>query len=417
MNTSIKLRLATVLGTTLQWYDFSIFGFLAPVIAKNYFPNSSHTAALLNTFVIFAVGFILAPIGSIFFGYLGDRHGRKTALITSIILMGIPTGLIAVLPSYQAIGILAPIILTALRITQGFVASSEFSSSAVFLIEHAPANKKSFFGSLTSSAYSSGLILGALITALLTTSLMPLWSWRLSFALSLLGCFLILLLRRQLQETHPFQNLTFSKKDSLPLFRAIKESPGKILITIGFGWLSSIITFGTFVYMPTYLHVYSHFSLSHAIFLVTIALGVDASLEPFIALAADKIGPYKIILSGILGIMLFSLPIFHGLNSHHHTVVMLSLISMSVLIAITYAPLNAYMVNLFPPEYRCSGFSFAFNLSISIFGGTTPLLLSWLITSTGNPLAPAAYYIFGSIVASVALYCSKNTEKVKLKYV
>ncbi len=415
MKHSIKLRLATVLGTTLQWYDFSIFGFLTPIIAATFFPNTNHIAAILNTFAIFAVGFALAPLGSLFFGFLGDRYGRKTTLISTIIMMSIPTGLIAILPSYQTIGILAPIILTTLRIIQGFVASSEFTSSAVFLVEHAPINRKNFFGSLTSTAYSSGLILGAIITTIVTKPFMPAWSWRLTFALAFVGCLLVLFLRHHLQETAQFQNIKHLDNKGLPLFKAIKKSPKKMIAIMGFGWLTGIITFGTYVYMPTYLHIYCHLNLSRAILLVTIALVVDASLEPLIALAADIIGPRKIIITGLVGIILFSIPIFQGLNSTNLTLITLSLVGLSLLIAITYAPLNTYMVMLFPPEYRCSGFSFAFNLSISIFGGTTPLILTWLIEHTKNTLSPSVYYIFGGIIALISLSLPTRIKRSALK--
>ena len=179
--------LAGVSGTALQWYDFAIFGYFAPIIAATYFPSDNPIAAMLSAFGVFAVGYLLAPIGSIVFGLMGDRYGRKRALTLSILAMAIPTSLIALLPGYQTIGIAAPILVTLLRMIQGFVASSEFTGSAIFLVEHAKQGRKAFYGCLTSSGYSMGVILAGLMASLLTAAFMPDWAWRLGFAVALIA--------------------------------------------------------------------------------------------------------------------------------------------------------------------------------------------------------------------------------------
>jgi MFS transporter, MHS family, proline/betaine transporter len=159
LKVSKKALFAGVSGTALQWYDFTIFGYFAPFIAATYFPSENKFASLLSTLGVFAVGYLLAPLGSFLLGFVGDRLGRKKALTLSILAMTIPTAFISLVSSYQSIGILAPIIITLCRILQGLVASSEFIGSAIFLVEHAKQNQKAFYGSLTSTAYSAGLIL------------------------------------------------------------------------------------------------------------------------------------------------------------------------------------------------------------------------------------------------------------------
>ncbi len=408
---SIKALIAGVSGTALQWYDFAIFGYFAPIIARTFFPSENHTAALLSAFGVFAVGYLLAPLGAIFFGYVGDRYGRKRALSLSILSMAIPTAMISLIPSYAVIGISAPILITLFRVLQGFVASSEFTGSAIFLVEHAKPERRAFFGCLTSSAYSAGMLLAGLAASFFTASFMPSWGWRLAFAVAIIAGVVIFFLRQHVDETPVFQALD-SNKPRVPFLTAIKEMPLTVIGVIGIAWLVSIMTFGTYVFSATYLHSYFNVPLSLATLIITISLLVDASLEPFIALIADKIGLLKVSATGMIALMIFAIPIFHLLASGNLALITAGMVSMSVLIAIIYAPLNAYMVSLFPSHYRYSGFGVSFNVGISLFGGTTPLFMMWLVSKTDNFIAPAWYYVFGSVIGIFALMiCEKSQEK------
>lgn len=398
-----KALLAGVLGTALQWYDFAIFGYFTPIIAATYFPKSSHFAALLSAFGVFAVGYLLAPLGSIVLGYIGDCYGRKKALTLSILGMAIPTAMISIVPGYHLLGIVAPILITLLRVIQGFVASSEFTGSAVFLVEHAKSGKKAFYGCLTSSAYSFGSILAGLMASLLTASFMPDWAWRLGFAVALMAGILIFFLRIHVAETPEYLKIKPNEKLKFPFFEALKEAPLAITGVIGIAWLTGIMTFGTYVFTATYLHTYFNLSLSLATLIITLSLGVDALLEPFIAILADRIGLLQVIKLGMIALLFLSTPIFYLLSIGKVAFITVGMVLMSILIAITYAPLNAYMVSLFPHQYRYSGFGIAFNLGISLFGSTTPLVMMGLVNKTDNFLSPAWYYIFGAIVGLASL--------------
>ncbi|WP_454784025.1 MFS transporter [Legionella sp. WA2024007413] len=408
---SKKALLAGVSGTTLQWYDFAIFGYFAPIIAATYFPADNQMASLLNTFGVFAVGYLLAPLGSIFFGSIGDKFGRKRALTLSILAMAIPTALISIVPGYQLIGISASILITFLRIIQGFVASSEFTGSAIFLVEHAKPEKKAFYGSLTSSAYSFGSILAGLAASFFTASFMPSWGWRIAFALALIAGILIFYLRTHVSETPEYQKITSHEKKHSPFLKAIKEKSYAIIGVIGIAWLVGIMTFGTYVFTATYLHHYFNISLSLATLIITLSLMVDASLEPFIAILADRIGFLRIIQFGMLSLLLLSIPIFLLLSTGDWVLITFGMVLMSILIAITYAPLNAYMVSLFPHQYRYSAFGIAFNIGISLFGGTTPLIMMWLVNKTGNFIAPAWYYILGAIIGLISLAVCEYSQR------
>ncbi|MDW9178587.1 MFS transporter [Legionella pneumophila] len=413
ISSSSKALFAGVSGTALQWYDFALFGYFAPIIAATYFPNDNQFASLLSAFGVFAVGYLLAPIGSLLFGYIGDQFGRKRALTLSILAMAIPTAMISIIPSYQYIGITAPVLITLLRVIQGFVASSEFTGSAVFLVEHAKPEKKAFYGSLTSSAYSAGSILAGLVASFFTASFMPDWGWRIGFGLALVAGILIFYLRTHVAETPEYEKIAQNDKRRLPFLAALKEAPLAVVGIIGIAWLVSIMTFGTYVFTATYLHSYFHISLGLATLIITLALAVDATLEPFIALLADRIGLIKVIRLGMVAMLLLSMPIFCLLATGNVVLMAMGLVFMSILIAITYAPLNAYMVSLFPHQYRYSGFGVAFNVGISLFGGTTPIVMMWLVNTTNNFISPAWYYMFGAIIGlGSIMICEQGRRKL-----
>jgi MFS transporter, MHS family, proline/betaine transporter len=412
---SLKSLLLAVSGTVLQWYDFALFGYFATIIANTYFPETSSFVGLLNTFVMFAVGYLLAPLGAVLFGYIGDYYGRKQALKMSILAMAIPTALMGLVPSYQMIGIAAPMMIMVLRVIQGFVASAEYTGSAIFLVEHAPPQKKALYGCLTSSAYSGGLILAGLSASFFTASFMPTWGWRLGFAFALLGGIIIYYLRTRLLETPEYQEMTQKEKLRFPFKVALKESPFAMIGIIGIAWTVGIITFGTYVFSVSYFQHFFNMPISTAGLIVTIALAVDALLEPCIAFFADKIGHLKMVRRGLACLILFAIPLFYWISSGLTLQIAISMVLLSCIVAIICAPLNAYMVMLFPKQYRYSGFGIAFHLGITIFGGTTPLVMMWLLQMTDNLIAPAWYYVFGGFIGLFSLVLCEYGRRVKME--
>ncbi|WP_419420544.1 MFS transporter [Legionella sp. D16C41] len=406
-----KALIAGILGTVLQWYDFALLGYFSPVIAQTYFPGNNHFISLLSTFGVLAVGYLLAPLGSLVFGYLGDYYGRKRALTISILAMAIPTALISIIPSYNTLGLVAPLLITLLRMMQGFVAGAEFSGSTIFLVEHAKSDKKAFYGSLTSSAYSIGSMLAGLAASFFTASFMPVWGWRLAYAIALVAGLLIFFLRQYVSESPEFQILAKHEKLKKPFLTALKEKPLAMIGVMGLAWLVGIMTFGTYVFMTTYLTTYFGLPLSLVSIIIICALALDALLEPFIALFADKVGHIQVSIIGIISMAFLSIPIFYFIATGSVGNITRGLLLMSVLIALTYAPLNAYMVSLFPKQYRYSGFGVAYHLGLSIFGGTAPMVMLWLIHKSNNLLAPALYYVIGAFIGLNAIALCERSKR------
>ena len=409
---SARALLAGISGTTLQWYDFILFGYFSSIIAKTWFPSADPLASLLHTFGVFAIGYLLAPLGGLIFGFIGDRYGRKRALTISIIAMALATSLISIIPGYQTIGVLAPIIITLLRIIQGMVASAEFAGSTVFLVEHAKPGRKALYGCLTSSGYSSGLMLAGLAASFFTASFMPDWGWRAGFAVALIGGFLIYYLRSHVEESPEFSQ-SHHPQSKIPFITALRKTPKLVIAVMGIAGMTGIMTFGSYVFAATYIQMYSDIPLGTITLIISGALLADALLEPFIAILADKIGFLSVIKTGILTLFILSLPAFYLLSSGSIPQIIAGMLCLSIMIAITYAPLNAYMVTLFPPEYRYSGFGVSFNIGISLFGGTTPLFMLWLLQYTGNFLAPAWYYLFGAIMGLGSLALCESARQKK----
>lgn len=402
--------IAAVAGTLLQWYDFSLFGFLAPVIARVFFATDNPLIALLNTFAIFAVGYCLAPLGAVLFGYIGDRYGRKHALRLSIILMTVPTTAIAFLPGVASWGIVSPILLLLCRLIQGLVASAEFAGSAIFMVEHAPATRRSFYACLPSICYSLGMIVGGMVAAWVSGAQHSDDYWRIAFLLASVGGLLVWYVRHRVAETEVFSTVKQAKRIvSRPLLAAwcnCRREMGQTLALAGF---IGVLSFGCYVYMPTFLHVEVGMPLSKALWQVSIALWVDVLTEPLFAFWADRVGRRRMMLWGS-GLMLVCLWPLVVLLMQGGGASLAALCGFSLLIAFTFAPSNALLALLYAPEYRFSGYATAFNLGMSLLGGTTPLVLTYLVSVSSPQLALLGYFATAILLGGIALLTLKSAR-------
>ena len=409
--TKTKIIFASVLGNALELYDFSLYGIFIPLLTPLFFPTHDPLSSLLLGLGTFAIGFLVRPLGGILFGYLGDRWGRKHALALSIILMAIPTFMMGILPTYHQIGIMAPILLVTCRLFQGLCAGGEYSGASIFIIEHLGEKEEGFAGSLISSAGALGSLIAMSFGALCLNPSFPSWSWRVPF---IIGAFLALFgfyIRRHLQETPDFENAFSARKSAqgLPLTIAFSKYPLALLKAFIIGALANMLANTLVVYFNVYLTKVVGVSLSTSMFLNSIGLFLVIPLIPLMGWISDKISQRVMMSLGLLTLFVSLVPLFYLLKTGGQREIIVVQLIFSLLIGCILGPSNAFMNKLFPPDIRYSGVAFSYCLGMAIFGGTMPLISTFLIELTQNALAPA-YYLMTFVMAALIVVRHKPSS-------
>jgi MHS family proline/betaine transporter-like MFS transporter len=378
---------AGAIGNVLEWYDFGLFGFFAPVISRLFFPSHDELASLVGTYGVFATGFLMRPFGGLIFGYIGDRLGRKRALELSVLLMAVPTTLMALLPTYAQAGVGASLLLTLFRLLQGLSVGGEYIGSMSFLSEHAPPGRRAFLGSFSSSSVILGSLSGsgvaALLTGLLSEADFLAWGWRLPFLGGILIGLVGFWLRMGVDESPSF--LEARDKGGLadnPIKAAIGHNLGSIAVTLGLTGISAVGFYLPFVWLPTWLARINQPPLdqSKALTASTIALVALLILTPLTALVADRV----LLQTGTFSAAVVAGLVFAACNSLYS------------------GCMAATMVELFPTRTRYSGVAIGYNAGQAILGGTAPLIATGLIELSGNNLLPAVYLVICSVMAGIA---------------
>lgn len=407
-----KTIFAGAYGNILESYDFSIYAFLAPFLSRIFFPNNHPSVALLLTFGIFALSFLIRPLGGIIFGYFGDKIGRKKTLQLSIILMSIPTLLLGLLPNYATIGILAPVLLTLLRLLQGIAISGELATSMSYLIEHAPPHRRGFVGSLALCTACCGGVIGSAIVALLSyylssQQLMD-FGWRIPFivggGLGLLGLYLRVCF--PFQETSLFKQV---KPTTFSFWQHYRHLDYKPIITAMA--LSGIMAMSFYLYMAYFdsllINTLGH--LSHPILILHFVSQLFlAFLMPYFGWLSDKLGRKPVFRLGLVGLLLGSYPVFYCFQQSLFWV-WLGELSFIILIAPLVALLPTLLAEMFHVQTRNSSIALGYNLGQAIFGGTAPLIALSLTNHSGTLYAPAIYLMIASCVALSALLRVKES--------
>ena len=410
--------IAAIVGNTLEWYDFAVYGFFALTLAKLFFPTGDPTVSLLLTVATFGVGFIMRPVGALVLGTLADRRGRKLALSLTILLMALGTAMIGLAPTYATAGAWAPAIIVLARLIQGFSAGGEIGGATAFLVEHAPPARRGLYASWQQASQAGALLLGSLTGALLT-GLLPAadieaWGWRVPFLLGLLIAPVGLFIRFRVSETDSFKAI-LRERAARPeaSFSPLRDTLGKhrSAVVVGFGitiaW--TVCTYFFLVTMPTYAVRQLGVPQSASFLANSVGLVLIVILAPVFGAWSDKVGRRPIMLAAACGILLSCWPLLFWLT-HQPSVVNLVLaqIVFAVLIAGFSGPAPAAMAELYPPAMRSTGLSIAYNLAVTIFGGFAPFITTWLIVQTGSSLAPAWYVMLAAAISLTTLTASSG---------
>lgn len=399
----VKLVVASSIGNALEWFDLIAYAFFARTISKLFFPTDNATLSLMLALFAFAMSYLIRPLGAVVIGNYADKVGRKSAMLLTIWLMMAGTFLIAVMPTYQTIGLLAPIGILVARLLQGFSAGGEFGSATAMLVEHYPERKGFISSFMFASQGLSGLLgagFGLLLTTTLTTDQLESWGWRVPFIFGLLIGPIGLYIRRHIEEAGEFSQ---SKEEKTPLVELFASNKLGILLNIGAMVLSTSVTY-SIIFMPTYATKYLGLSNSIGYGGTLISYTVLMVLTPFVGILSDRIGRTRLMMVAGLLFFISVCPVFF-LLSHHPTLIMLAsvLFWLSILKSLYFGGLPALMSELFPTRVRATGMSLSYNISTTIFGSFTPFLLVWTISATGDELAPSYYLLFTSFISLMSL--------------
>jgi MHS family proline/betaine transporter-like MFS transporter len=404
-----RVIVVSTIGNALEWFDFMVYSFFAVIIAKLYFPATNPTVSMLATWGTFGVGFLTRPVGGLVLGAISDRAGRKSALTITISLMAIGIALIAFAPTYQAIGIGAPIMMLLGRLLQGFSTGGEVGCATALLVEYAPANRRGYFGSYQMVAQATAMLLGSLFGAVLTRSLSPehllSWGWRIPFIAGLLIVPIGLQLRRKLEESPVF--VAKSRERELS-DRPVRDAATRhwVPVVVGMG-LTVFNTVGTYIfllYMPSHATHTLHLPLADTLISSSISSVCYLFLSPFAGALSDRIGRKKIMVTSMALTFIVAYPAFLFLTEHPS---LLSLIACQGLLTVIFSfhqgSYPAFLSELFPANVRSTGIAVSYNVGVMIFGGFAPAIVQWLTMTTGDPLSICYYVMFGSALGLLTL--------------
>jgi MHS family proline/betaine transporter-like MFS transporter len=396
-----KVVVAGVTGNVLEWYDFAVYGFFAPIIGRLFFPSDDPTVSLIASFGAFAAGFLMRPIGGIIFGFIGDKIGRKRALVLSVLLMAIPSGMIGILPDHATIGVSAAVLMVLMRMLQGMAVGGEYTSSIVYLAEHAPSKRRGFFTSWTLVGAVGGILLGSGVGALLS-NLLPAeavsdWGWRIAFLSGIAVGVVGLLIRRHLPEMPK----TESNDSANPIIDAFRTEWRAVTQVIGINIFNAVGFYLMFVYAVTWLIKEVKVPRSDALDINSLSLAVLLVLVPVFGALSDKVGRKSLLLFGSGGAVLLGYPLIMLMHHVDFMMIMMGQIGFAILLAAYLSAIPATLTEMFPSRVRVSALSVGYNISLAIFGGTTPLVATWIIERSHDDLSIAWYLICGAAISFV----------------
>ena len=413
-----RVAFASLIGTTIEWFDFFIYGTAAALVFNElFFPEFAPMVGTIASFATFAIGFVARPLGGVLFAHFGDRRGRKPVLVTSLLLMGVATVLIGALPGYDSIGVWAPLLLTALRFAQGLGVGGEWGGAALMAVEHAPQNRRGFYGSWPQIGVPAGLLLGNLtfsvLSANLTDAQFVAWGWRIPFLCSALLIGLGLLIRLKISESPVFQEAAREQAQHTrtPVLDVLREHPRTVALAAG----SFLATNATFYVGTTWVVSYATTSLDYertSILNANALLSfLDIPLMLAFGLLSDRIGRRGMSLAGMAGLAVFAVPYFLLVDSRSIVLFLLGGIVVQACRTAVYGPQSASYSELFSTRFRYSGASLSYQLAAILGGGLAPMICTALYGWTGSSMAIAGYVVVLCAISFGSSYLLAETYR------
>jgi MHS family proline/betaine transporter-like MFS transporter len=402
---------ATVIGSGLEWFDFSGYAFFAVIIGKLFFPAGNEATSLLLALATFGVGFVVRPFGGIVFGIYADRAGRKKALSLAMLIMAAGSAIIAFAPTYESIGIAAPCLIVVERMLQGLSAGGEMGGATAFLTEHAPADKRAFYSSWIQTSVGFAVVIGSLVGTLIVSTMseaaLMSWGWRIPFVVGMLVAPVGYYIRLKIDETPEFA--VESERAETPLRDVIRQYPTQVLSSLLMVVLWTVCTYVILFYIPTYATRSLHFPQQQGFISGIVSGSVLMVMAPVFGALSDRIGKRKVLLTAAVVILVVTYPLFSYLNSAPTFSTLLTFqVIFGMLIAAYTGPILAIFTEMFPSRVRTTGLSLAYNGAVTIFGGFASFIITWLMTMTGDPKSAAYYIMFAAVVSLLGAGLMKN---------
>ncbi|MEW2388444.1 glycine betaine/L-proline transporter ProP [Streptomyces venezuelae] len=413
---------AAALGNAMEWFDFGVYSYIAVTLGKVFFPSGNPTAQLLSTFGAFAAAFLIRPLGGMVFGPLGDRVGRQKVLALTMIMMAAGTFAIGLIPSYASIGVWAPVLLLAARLVQGFSTGGEYAGASTFIAEYAPDKKRGFLGSWlefgTLAGYIGGAGLVTLMTALLSSDDLLSWGWRIPFLIAGPMGLIGLYLRMKLEETPAFAaelekaHRSEQTRAKVRLRDMVTGQWKALLLCMGLVLVFNVTDYMLLSYMPSYLTSELKYDETHGLLVILAVMALMMIAQPFMGALTDRVGRRPVIAAGCAGFFLLSVPALLLIRDGSLWAIALGLGALGMLLVCFTASMPSALPALFPTKVRYGSLSIGFNISVSVFGGTTPLIVTALIGATGDKMMPAYYMMAAAVIGGIAVwYMTESARK------
>jgi MHS family proline/betaine transporter-like MFS transporter len=399
-----------MIGNVLEWYDFAVYGYFATAIGRHFFPHEDAVAQLLSAFGVFAIGYVMRPIGGAVIGHIGDRFGRRTALTFSVAAMAIPTFLIGLLPGYATLGLAAPIALTLLRMVQGLSVGGEYTSSMVFLVEHAPDGRRGMMGALASCGATAGILLGSAVGAGFAASMsdaaLDAWGWRIPFLLGLAVGIAGYLLRRHVMETVPAE-----RRKRAPIMETLSHHWRIVLGFAGLSAFNAVSFYVGFVYLVSWLQTADGIAPARALEINSLSMAVLLPVVMATGFLSDRVGRKPLLLLACILGFVGAVPLFLLLNHPSAISAQLGQLGLVAVIGLYGGTQPAIMVEAAPLPVRCTAVALGYNITFGVIGGFTPLAATWLVDRTGDEIAPAFLIMAAAAVTFLTLLRFRETYR------